>query len=105
MSIKSMTVKELKKKLDDNEEIILVDVREQHELDAGHIEAAVFIPLSEFENRFEELSKERPLVLQCRSGKRSMTAAEFLQGKGYADLSNLEGGILAWQEEGFDVAD
>lgn len=83
----------------------LLDVREQKEWNEGHIEAATFVPLSSFEESFEKLnlSHDKPIVLQCRSGKRSQNAAEFLQSKGYKNLFNLSDGILGWIEKGNPV--
>lgn len=103
--IKSMDVSELNDKLGSDKNLVLVDVREQAEWDEAHIEGAIFLPLSELEARFSELPKDKALILQCRSGKRSMNAAHFLAEKGYTDLTNLEGGILAWMDEGFDVVE
>lgn len=103
--IKSIEVNELNEKLGKEKNLVLVDVREQAEWDEAHIPGAVFLPLSQLEARFAELPKDKALVLQCRSGKRSMTAATFLKDQGYSDLTNLEGGIMAWMDEGFDVID
>ncbi|MDD0854262.1 rhodanese-like domain-containing protein [Halobacteriovorax sp. GB3] len=103
--INSMDVVELKKLIDTNENLLLVDCREQDEWDAGHIKEAKFVPLSRFQELFEsELpSKDAKIIMQCRSGKRSMNACMFLMEQGYEDLTNLEGGILAWQENGFEI--
>ncbi len=100
-----MNVDELNQKLGKDENLVLVDVREQAEWDEAHIDGATFLPLSQLEVRFAELPKNKALVLQCRSGKRSLTAANFLQENGYEDVTNLEGGIMAWMDEGFDVND
>ncbi|MEC7278217.1 MAG: rhodanese-like domain-containing protein [Bdellovibrionota bacterium] len=100
--IGSMTVTELKQKLDQNEELVLIDVREQGEWDEAHIEAAQFLPLSNFQEEMKKLSdKGATIVCQCRSGKRSLNAAMMLQDEGFENLYNLEGGILAWVEAGF----
>lgn len=74
---------------------VLVDVREQNEYDQEHIAGSLLIPLSEFEARFEELPKDKELVMQCRSGARSGQATEFLNAQGY-NAVNMTGGILAW---------
>ena len=104
MSIKSMDAKQLHEALSCNENIVLVDCREQHEWDEGRIEKAIHIPLGQIEDRLDELSnKEATIILQCRSGKRSMRAAEFLEDEGYTDLTNLEGGILGWQDNNFSI--
>lgn len=101
--IGNMTVQELKEKLDKDEELILIDCREQNEWDEAHIEQAQFLPLSNFEEEMKKLEgkEQATIVCQCRSGKRSMTAAMQLQGEGFENLFNLEGGILAWNEAGY----
>lgn len=103
--IKSMDVNELNSKLGKEKNLVLVDVREQAEWDEAHIPGALFLPLSQLETRFAELPKDKTLVLQCRSGKRSMSAATFLEQNDYTDLINLEGGIMAWMDEGLDVVE
>ncbi len=97
-----MTVEELKAKLDAGEDIRLIDCREQGEWDEAHIEAAEFMPLSNFEEEMQKLTdKEATIIMQCRSGARSMRACMALQGEGFENLFNLEGGILAWNEKGY----
>jgi rhodanese-related sulfurtransferase len=102
--IGNMTVTELKEKLEKGEELLLIDCREQGEWDEAHIKEANFHPLSQFQAEIEKLegrNKEAVIVCQCRSGKRSLQAATMLQGEGYENLFNLEGGILAWMDEGY----
>jgi len=77
---------------------ILVDVREQNEYDEVRIPGSILIPLSTFTARFEELPKDKPLVMQCRSGARSGQATQYLLDNGYTDVVNMTGGILAWAE-------
>lgn len=102
--IKSMTADELKKELENKSKLVLVDCREQAEWDAGHIPEAIFIPLSNFPEGHKVLKdKSARIVLQCRSGKRSLQAANFLAEQGYEDLTNLEGGILDWQSIDGDI--
>lgn len=104
MSIKHMDAVELKSLIDQNEELILVDCREQDEWDAGHIAEAEFFPLSKLkESNIPNYDKSKKIVLQCRSGKRSMAAAEILLDHGYEDLTNLDGGIMGWEAEGYPV--
>ena len=73
-----------------------MDVREQNEYDDAHIPGSVLVPLSEFTTRYEELPKDKPLIMQCRSGARSAQATDFLLQQGYSDVVNMAGGILAW---------
>ncbi|AYF45706.1 MULTISPECIES: rhodanese-like domain-containing protein [Halobacteriovorax] len=103
--INFMEVGELKDLMDKNTDLILVDCREQDEWDAGHIEEAIFIPLSDFANQYANhlKDKSKKIVVQCRSGKRSLNACQFLLEEGFEDLYNLEGGILAWGESGYPI--
>lgn len=96
---------ELKKKLDQNENFVLIDVREQKEWDEGHIPGAVFIPLSQFEQEFEKHLKnpDAEIVVQCRSGKRSFSACQLLLGEGFTNLKNMTDGILGWMDEGYPI--
>lgn len=103
--IKEMTVQELKQKFDKKENFLLIDVREQAEWDQGHIPNAVFMPLSSFQQTFEQKLKDldQEIIIQCRSGKRSLDACLFLRDEGYQNLTNLTGGILAWEDAGYEV--
>jgi len=94
--IDNMTVTELKKKLDSGEELLLIDCREQAEWNEAHIENANFHPLSQFQAEIEKLEgRDKETVIVC------LQAATMLQGEGYENLFNLEGGILAWIDEGY----
>ncbi len=77
---------------------VIVDVRENDEWNAGHIEGAIHIPLAQVETRLSELAqyKDSPVILQCRSGKRSAKATTTLINAGFTQAYNLTGGILAW---------
>ncbi len=94
--MKTITVQELKALTDQNADFQLIDVREPYEYDEANI-GGHLIPLGEIPIRFEEISKDKQVIMQCRSGARSANAAMFLeQNYGYSNLYNLEGGILAW---------
>lgn len=102
--IKEISSQELSERLKNKENIILIDCREQDEWDAGHIGGAKLIPLSEFEKRHAEVGPtDAEIILQCRSGKRSMNACMMLQNNGWENLTNLSDGILGWQANGFEV--
>ncbi len=73
----------------------LVDVREPDELATGTLPGAVNIPLGELPNRIGELATDRRVVVFCRSGGRSTSAAEYLTANGFGDVVNLSGGMLA----------
>jgi len=73
----------------------LIDVRSEHEWEAGHIPGALHLPLPELAQRTEEIDKERPVVLYCRGGTRSTMATDALGEAGY-DAAKLEEGIVGW---------
>lgn len=77
---------------------VLLDVREEHEWEAGHAPMATWIPLAELPDHLDDLPRERRIVCVCRSGVRSLRAAHFLQESGF-DALNLSGGMLAWFAE------
>ncbi|MGD9736471.1 MAG: rhodanese-like domain-containing protein [Solirubrobacterales bacterium] len=81
----------------------LVDVRADHEWEAGHIAGASHIPLDELPQRAGELERERPVVLYCRGGNRSSMATAALAEAGF-DAAKLTGGITGWEEEGLPLA-
>ncbi|MBL8997153.1 MAG: MBL fold metallo-hydrolase [Gemmatimonadales bacterium] len=84
-------------------EVTVLDVRNASEWSAGHLPGAMHIPLGRLEERLAEIPRDKPLVVQCQTGGRSAIAASVLQRHGVANASNLRGGIVAWQEGGFDV--
>ena len=79
---------------------LLVDVREPDEFETVRIPGAVLMPLSSFGETFEALPRDRPLLLMCAAGRRSAAAAEHLARNGFSDVTNLDGGITAWQRAG-----
>ncbi len=68
---------------------LVVDVRTPGEWEEGHAEASLLLPLNELPNRFEELPKDKVLLMVCRSGGRSEQATMFLKSMGYAEVHNL----------------
>jgi len=80
----------------------LVDVRAEHEWEAGRIVGAKHLPLAELAERTGEIDKDRPVVLYCRGGNRSTMAAEALAAAGY-DAAKLSEGIVGWAEAGFPL--
>lgn len=78
----------------------LIDVREQDEWDEGRIASARLIPLAELGDRLAELDRAKPIVVVCRSGRRSLIAASFLRDHGFAQPLSLAGGIIAWASAG-----
>ena len=82
--------------------VVVLDVRESEEWDAGHINGALHIPLAELPHRVAELPSEAHVVTVCRVGARSAVATAFLQAAG-RDAVNLSGGMVAWQHAGRPV--
>ncbi|MDB5197530.1 MAG: rhodanese-like protein [Flaviaesturariibacter sp.] len=104
--MKNITVDELKAKIDSGEKVNIIDCREAHEYAESHIEGVRFLPLGKIQTmQVEDIEdlKDEEVILQCRSGRRSMMAAMVLDQMGFADTYNLEGGILAWEEKGYPV--
>ena len=83
---------------------VTVDVREANEFADVRLEKdVVLVPLSEFAARFEELPRDRPLLMMCAGGTRSAAATGHLLRNGYADVVNVAGGIKDWQAVGLPV--
>ncbi|MBO9593032.1 MAG: rhodanese-like domain-containing protein [Niabella sp.] len=96
----TITVQELKKRIDNGEKINLIDVREPAEYEEYNI-GGKLIPLGNIQNmEVDELEplKEEEVIIHCRSGKRSAAACMLLDSMGFKHTVNVEGGVLAWQE-------
>ncbi|MFB4169967.1 rhodanese-like domain-containing protein [Virgibacillus sp. JSM 102003] len=96
--MKEITTKELAKKLKDEENVNIIDVREDDEVAQGKIPGATHIPLGQIPERIEEIDKDKHHYMVCRSGGRSGKASEFLKERGY-DVTNVAGGMLDWKDE------
>jgi rhodanese-related sulfurtransferase len=83
--------------------IQVIDVRERDEWYSGHMPEATLVPLSELEQRRNELDPARPVVIVCRSGRRSLVAARYLAHSGFAAARSLAGGMIAWAAAGQPV--
>jgi rhodanese-related sulfurtransferase len=77
----------------------LIDVREDYEWEAGRIAGATHIELERLAGRADELPKDKPVIFQCRMGRRSALATDAFRAVGF-DAYNMRGGIQAWAEEG-----
>ncbi|HMI04537.1 MAG TPA: rhodanese-like domain-containing protein [Pedobacter sp.] len=96
--IKEITVEELKEKIDNNEDFQLIDVREPFEYEVSNLNGEN-IPLGGILIEADRIATDKPVIMQCRSGKRSAAAVMQLEAQlGLTNLYNLQGGILAWQE-------
>ena len=81
---------------------LALDVREDDEWEAGRIAGALHIPVAELAARQEEIPRERPLIVVCRTGSRSAYATEALVRAGY-EAENLAGGMKAWKAAGLPL--
>jgi len=98
LGIGSVTVEELDVKLKGKEKFFLLDVREPFEYEANHFDEATLIPLGELQSRLDELKphQSQHMVIHCARGGRSLSACIFLKESGFQQVSNLEGGMMAW---------
>ena len=96
--IKDLSPKEFQKNLT-LENNILIDVREEDELEICKIDGAINMPMSSIMETFSELDSKSSYSLYCHHGMRSMQVANFLLSNGFTSLFNLQGGIDAWSRE------
>jgi rhodanese-related sulfurtransferase len=84
---------------------LLVDVRENYEVAefACDVPETLVLPLSEFQERFQELPQDREMIIACAGGGRSLYAATFLASHGYSQVANLDGGVFTWNSQGLPV--
>ncbi len=92
-----ISVEELKKLRDEHADFTLLDVREPREVQICSLDGKL-IPLGQLPGRLDELDRDAHIVVHCRSGGRSASAVKVLRGAGFANVWNLNGGILAWIE-------
>lgn len=88
----------LKEILETKKDIVLIDVREPHEYDAGHIPGVPLIPMNTIPGKMSELDKDKEYLFICRSGNRSHQVAHYLKANGFSNVQNFYGGLLSWKE-------
>ncbi|MGI9050804.1 MAG: rhodanese-like domain-containing protein, partial [Rubrobacteraceae bacterium] len=96
--VPEISVGDLKSKLDNDEDVFVLDVRELHEYEVANI-GAKLIPLGELPQRLAELDQDDNFAIHCKSGARSAKAVKLLQDAGFENVYNVKGGITAWSEE------
>ena len=97
--MKEVTVRELKKMMDDKEDFQLIDVRESHEHQFTNI-GGELIPMGKVMENADKIDRKRKVVFYCRSGNRSGNIVKLLEQQlGFNNLYNLKGGILEWSDE------
>ena len=82
---------------------LVIDVREPFEFAEGRVPDSVLVPLATVPSRAEEFVKDEPVYIICRSGNRSLVAAETLVAAGYSDVRNVQGGMIAWEGAGLPI--
>ena len=97
--ILEISPQELKQRLDTDESVFLLDVREQTEYDIVHLEGARLIPLNTLPHHIDSLPPDQEIVVYCHHGTRSLYAAAYLHQNGFRDAKNLAGGIDQWAAE------
>jgi rhodanese-related sulfurtransferase len=104
--IKEADFRDIKKRLEAGEKMILVDTREDSEWVRGHIPGAIHLSKGIIERDIEKTVPDRnaPLVLYCGGGFRSALAGDNLQKMGYTNVVSMDGGWRGWTEAGFPVA-
>ncbi len=95
----TITVQELKARMDKGDKVFLLDVREPHEFSLAKIEGATLIPLGTLSGSLNQLDPNEEIVALCHKGMRSADATGFLLQQGFANVKNLIGGIDAWSVE------
>ena len=96
--MKEVTVQELKAMMDAKEDFQLIDVREPYEYENANL-GGELIPLNTILSHTDKISKDKKVVIQCKSGGRSGVAIMQLESKGFDNLYNLKGGILAYKRD------
>lgn len=99
--VPEITALELKNRMDEGEVPVLVDVREHFERRIADLpeRGQLRIPIGELMPRMKEIARNGEVVIYCRSGHRSAWATKLLLDRGYAEVFNLKGGVLAWRED------
>ncbi len=97
--MKEISVQELEQKIQNKEDFQLIDVREEFEFEKANLNGEL-IPLGSVLLEADKIERDKPVIVHCRSGKRSAVAIMQLEQKfGMDNLYNLKGGILAWAAE------
>jgi len=96
MSVKPISATELQTRIQNGEQLFLLDVREPNEFQYARIENSVLIPLNQIPQRLAELDPQQEIVAICHHGIRSRQACMYLANSGFENILNLTGGIDAW---------
>jgi hydroxyacylglutathione hydrolase len=98
-----ITIDQLKEKIEQVENLQIIDVRRKGEYNAGHVPGAKNIPLAELERNLDKIDKNRPTAIICASGYRSSISSYILKDGGVAYVYNTIGGTNAWRNAGYEI--
>jgi rhodanese-related sulfurtransferase len=101
--VKNISAAEARALLLQNKQVIVVDVRTLGEYQQVRLGDARLIPINQLARRLDEIPADRPVLLYCAVGYRSVEAANYLARQGFSTIYNMYGGISAWQVRGFPV--
>ena len=96
--MKEISVSEVKAKLDAGDDFQFIDVREENEYEYCNL-GAQLMPLGDLMMQLDKISKDKDVVIHCKSGGRSGNVVNALMSRGYNNVMNMKGGILAWSAE------
>ncbi|GAB4446523.1 MAG: hypothetical protein Kow0031_29160 [Anaerolineae bacterium] len=99
VNIDAQTVEQLRSR----DDVVVLDVREDWEYAEGHVPGAVLLPLGQIPNRVSDIPTDKTVLVVCRSGNRSNQATQFLRQQGFENVHNMTGGMISWQQAGFDI--
>lgn len=96
--IREISVEELSAARARGENPVVLDVREEWELQLARIPDVVHVPMNQLPSRLAEFEREVPIIVMCHAGGRSLRVAHFLENQGFTNVANLTGGISAWSQ-------
>lgn len=96
--MQTITAEQLAASLDNQDKVVLLDVRDPWEFDICRLVGSVNIPMDEIMERVAELDPDTRTIVICHFGMRSLQVGNYLEGSGFKDIVNLEGGLDAWAE-------
>jgi len=96
--VREVSVDELKAARDRGEQPLVLDVREEWELQLARIPDVLHVPMNQLPARLGEFDRSAPIIVMCHAGGRSLRVAQFLSNQGFTNVANLTGGIQAWSE-------
>jgi len=100
-----ISVEDIHKKIEEGENLTIIDVRTEEEYNEGHIKDSALLTLDTLESKVEEVfpDKDAEMYVYCRSGGRSSMAQMTMERLGYTNTKNISGGILEWEEKGYNL--